>query len=135
MSAQSAGAQPQNPQEAYRAALEVHQLTFQCCTSCGYKWLPPRTECQQCWSDDYEWIEASGIATVVSWVNFHLAFDPRFKDRTPYNVALVELDEGPRMITNLIKIPATSEVIGRRVTLLFEEDLGRQLPRFQLIRE
>ena len=135
MSAVAAGAQREAPQDAYRASLEAHRLTFQHCKHCGKDWLPARTECPQCWADDYEWIEASGNATVVSWVNFHVAFDPRFKDRTPYNVALVELDEGPRLITNLIEIPAGTDVIGRCAALLFEEDVGRQLPRFRLTKE
>jgi len=69
---------------------------------------------------------------VVSWVVFHIAFDPRFKDRTPYNVALVDLDEGPRLVTNIIDMPADEDLVGRRVTLCFEEDMGRKLPRFRL---
>lgn len=69
---------------------------------------------------------------MVSWVNFHVAFDSRFKERTPYNVALVDLDEGPRLITNIIGLPAGEDIIGRRVTLVFEQDVGRELPRFRL---
>lgn len=69
---------------------------------------------------------------VVSWVVFHVAFDPRFKDRTPYNVALVDLDEGPRLVTNIIGIPDGEDIVGRRVVLCFEEDMGRKLPRFRL---
>jgi len=120
------------PPEIYRAALEDERLTFQRCVACGHAWLPARTECPRCWSPDHSWEAASGGATVVSWVVFHVAFDPRFKDRTPYNVALVDLEEGPRLVTNIIGIPDDEDLVGRRVALCFEEDMGRKLPRFRL---
>jgi uncharacterized OB-fold protein len=94
--------------------------------------MPARSECPECWAPDYAWETAKGGATVVSWVTFHVAFDPRYKDRTPYNVALVDLDEGPRMVTNIITIPADEDIIGRHVILSFEQDMGRKLPRFRL---
>jgi uncharacterized OB-fold protein len=122
----------QSPHEAYGAALEDGRLTFQRCADCGHAWLPARTECPECWSPDHSREDAGGMATVVSWVVFHVAFDPRFKDRTPYNVALVDLDEGPRLITNIIEIPAGEDIVGKRVALCFEEDMGRRLPRFRL---
>lgn len=120
------------PAEEYRAALDARRLTFQRCNACGHAWLPARSECPECWSPDHRREDAVGRATVVSWVIFHEAFDPRFKDRTPYNVALVDLDEGPRLVTNIVNIPADENIIGRRVTLVFEEDMGRELPRFRL---
>ncbi len=120
------------PQEAYVAALEDGRLTFQRCVACGHAWLPARTECPACWSPHHRREGAGGMATVVSWVVFHVAFDQRFKDRTPYNVALVDLDEGPRLVTNIVGIPAGEDIVGRRVALCFEEDMGRRLPRFGL---
>ncbi|WP_181711247.1 Zn-ribbon domain-containing OB-fold protein [Roseovarius sp. TE539] len=123
---------PQTPQEAHVAALEEGRLTFQRCSDCGHAWLPARHECPACWSTNHDRQEASGRATVVSWVVFHVAFDPRFKDRVPYNVALVDLDEGPRMTTNIIEIPEGEDIVGRRVALCFQEDMGRKLPRFEL---
>lgn len=120
------------PAERYRAALDDGRLTFQRCKACGDAWLPARTECPACWSDDFGWEEAGGGGTVVSWVVFHVAFDPRFKERTPYNVALIDLDEGPRLISNIIEFPADEDLIGRRVAMVFEEDMGRRLPRFRL---
>ena len=127
--------QAATPADIYRAALEEHRLTFQRCRECGHAWLPARADCPNCWSPDHEWEEASGGATVVSWVKFHVAFDARFKGRTPYNVALVDLDEGPRLITNIIGLPAGEDIIGKRVTLVFEQDVGRELPRFRLAGE
>ena len=121
----------QSPYMVYRAALEERRLTFQRCNSCSGAWLPPREECPHCWSTDWAWQEASGQATVISYVTYHTAFDKRFADRLPYNVAVVELAEGPRMVTNLTDMP-TGDVIGRQAILSFEEDFDRQLPRFRL---
>ncbi|PHP67773.1 DNA-binding protein [Zhengella mangrovi] len=132
MSQAGAAAPGETPQETYRQALDAHRLTFQHCRHCGNNWLPARAECPRCWSDDFDWHAASGNATVHSWVVFHVAFDPRYRDRVPYNVALVDLDEGPRLITNIIDMPDDTDVIGRRVALVFEEDMDRQLPRFRL---
>lgn len=121
----------ETPAETHRRALDARRLTFQRCTACGRAWLPAREECPACWSPDWAWHEASGGGVVVSWVVYHTAFDPRFKDRLPYNVAVVELDEGPRMVTNLTAMP-DRDVIGARVALTFETDHDRPLPRFRL---
>jgi hypothetical protein len=121
------------PGDAYWAALEAGRLSFQRCESCGNAWLPPRTECPRCWSEKWWWEAASGAGHVVSWVVYHVAFDKRFEERLPYNVAVVELTEGPRLVTNLTNMPAHAEnLIGRPVSLVIERDHGRSLPRFAL---
>jgi len=121
-----------DPADDWRQALSGKKLTFQTCASCGHNWLPAREDCPECWTPDWRWTEAGGGATVISWVIYHVAFDPRFRDRTPYNVTLVELDEGPRLITNLTEMPE-GDITGRRAQLVFEEDFDRQLPRFRLV--
>lgn len=120
-----------DPAEEWREGLARKRLRYQRCAECGHNWLPPREDCPECWSPKWDWKDASGGATVVSWVIYHTAFDPRFKDRLPYNVTLVDLDEGPRLITNLTTMPE-GDITGRRATLVFEEDFDRQLPRFRL---
>lgn len=133
MSGTPAGLAPAaTPYDTYRVALDDRRLTFQRCNACGKAWLPPREDCPHCWSPEWDWEPASGRATVVSWVVYHTAFDRRFAERLPYNVALVELDEGPRMITNLIDPPEGEDLIGRPAVLAFETDLGRLLPRYRL---
>ncbi|HEV7414724.1 MAG TPA: OB-fold domain-containing protein [Tianweitania sediminis] len=120
------------PAETHRAALDDRRLTFQRCRSCEQAWLPAREECPKCWSSDWVWEEASGKAEVVSWVVYHTAFDKRFAGHLPYNVAVVQLAEGPRMVTNLIDLSEGEDVIGQAVTLAFEEEFDRPLPRFKL---
>lgn len=123
-----------SPNETYWSALAEGRLTFQRCAECANAWLPAREECPRCWSARWRWEHASGAGEVVSWVVYHVAFHEAFKDRLPYNVALVELAEGPRLITNLTNIAdASDDLIGRPVALVIEHDHGRALPRFRLV--
>lgn len=88
--------------EPYWSALRGGQLLFQAC-ACGARWLPARPECPSCLkSEDWRWTPSRGLGRVVSWVVYHVAYHPAFAAQLPYNVALVELDEGPRLITNIL---------------------------------
>lgn len=81
--------------------LDAGTLLYQHCVN-GHRWLPARTHCPHCLSDEVEWAPASGRAVLVSWVVYRHAFDASFAERLPYNVALVELREGPRLLTNVV---------------------------------
>jgi uncharacterized OB-fold protein len=65
----------------YWDALDAGRHTFQRCLACANAWLPPRRECPRCLSDSTEWETASGEARLISWVVYHTAFHPAFKDR------------------------------------------------------
>lgn len=84
----------------YWEGLNEGQLKYQSC-SCGHRWLPARKCCPACLSDQWSWCTAAGTGTIRSWVVYHVAYHPDFKDRVPYNVAIVRLDEGPQLITNI----------------------------------
>ena len=84
--------------EAYLAALAEGRLVLQVC-ACGHRWLPPRAACSACLGSQWTWQTAQGGGRLKSWVVYHTAFSEAFRGRLPYNVALVELDEGPSMIT------------------------------------
>lgn len=77
------------------------RLMLMRCQACGTHRYPSRDRCDVCWATDTEWVEASGRATLHSWVIFHQVYNPGFADRVPYNVAVVELAEGPRITTNI----------------------------------
>jgi uncharacterized protein len=109
------------------------RLHFQRCDGCNNAWLPPREDCPSCWSPEWRWEEASGRGKLVSWVVFHTAFHEAFETRLPYNVAVIELDEGPRLISNVVDLPDSGiDVADRPVRLTIETDHGRTLPRFKL---
>lgn len=112
--------------------LESGRLTFARCANCSHAWLPPRAECPQCLGADWEWEVASGRGHLISWVVYHVAYNDAFVDRLPYNVAIVELVEGPRMITNLIDIETRSPHADDEVRLVIVRDGGLALPRFEL---
>jgi uncharacterized OB-fold protein len=84
----------------YWDALREGHLVVQRCAN-GHAWLPARKHCPACLSADVRWERASGRGRIVSWVVYHHAYHPAFEGRLPYNVALVQLDEGPRLLTNI----------------------------------
>jgi uncharacterized OB-fold protein len=88
----------------YWLSLEAGRLTFQNC-ACGHCWLPPRSECPSCLGTDWSWRDASGRAKLISWVVYFIAYDESFQKKIPYNVAIVELEEGVRLISNITDCP------------------------------
>ncbi len=81
--------------------LAAGRLLIQACGN-GHRWMPARDFCPQCLSSAVSFVPASGRARLVSWVIYRTAFHDAFKDRLPYNVSLVELEEGPRMMSNVL---------------------------------
>jgi uncharacterized OB-fold protein len=77
--------------------------------------------CYTCWSENLEWSTASGFGYVSSWVVFHRAFDPSFEAELPYAVAQVDLEEGVRLISNLVKVPLADIRPGMLVEAVFED--------------
>jgi len=73
------------------------------CDACGHYWFPPSVLCPKCMSMNRQWVKASGKAKVYSWTIFHQLYYPSFADKIPYNVAIVELEEGPRMHSNIVE--------------------------------
>jgi hypothetical protein len=118
--------------QPYWDALKVGRLTFQRCRKCSHAWLPPRAECPGCLASEPEWTAASGKGRVISWVIYHHAYHEAFKEKLPYNVALVELDEGPRLITNIVN-PDAGLRAERKVELKIEDEHGVALARFALV--
>jgi uncharacterized OB-fold protein len=117
----------------YWAALAEGRLQFQRCTVCGHAWLPPRAECPACLGDVWTWETATGRGRLVTWVVYHIAYHEAFADRLPYNVAVVELEEGPRLITNIVNPDAPGGLaIERPVELAIAAEHGVALARFRL---
>lgn len=93
------------------------------CTDCGLVYHYPRALCPDCFSDDIEWIEAKGTGEVYTYSvvdNEHII--PDFPEEAfPHVLAFVELDEGPRVLTNLVDVDPGDVEIGSRVEVRFEE--------------
>jgi uncharacterized OB-fold protein len=84
------------------------ELLIQRCAACSTPFFYPRTSCPNCGSGDVAWIKASGRARLHTYVINHRPA-PGFEDDAPYAIAVVELEEGPRMMTNIVGIENTPE--------------------------
>lgn len=111
-------------------ALQQGALTFQRCNTCGHAWLPARSECPRCLGDAWHREPARGDAALVSWVVYHQSYHPAFQQRLPYTVAVVQLAEGPRMISNIVGVAAAQLRIDQPLRLVIEDDGGLAVPRF-----
>jgi len=117
--------------QPYWDALRGGELSIQRCRECSNAWLPARQECPRCLADAPEWEVACGGARLVSWVVYRRAMHPDFADRVPYNVAIVELDEGARLISN-IDAPESDLRIDARLTFVAVERGGTAVTSFVL---
>jgi uncharacterized protein len=116
-------------------AARRHELVVQRCRSCGASRFPARPMCARCLSGEAEWVPVSGRGEVFSYNVMHQVYHPAFAAEVPYAVVLIKLDEGPKMISNLIEISPEDIRIGMRVEVVFE-DLNDQvtLPKFKAAR-
>ncbi len=113
--------QPTAETAAYWEGCRKHQLLIQRCTQCGRYQFYPRIVCTACMSDGIDWVQASGHGRVLSFTVIHRAVSAAYKADVPYVLALIELDEGPTMMSNVVEIDAESVVIGLPVEVVFEE--------------
>jgi uncharacterized OB-fold protein len=93
---------PNDDNRLFWEGCREHQLRFQKCGDCGHVRWPPSIICPICYSDNTDHITAGGRGTIFSFVVYHTAFHPAFEDDLPYVVAIVELEEGPRLLTNIV---------------------------------
>lgn len=103
--------------EAYWEAAEQGELLLQECRECGHHQHYARNLCTQCWSAELEWKHARGLATIWTFTVVHMPGHPAWQPESPYVLALVEVDEGPRLMTNIVGCPAGEVFVGQRVRL------------------
>lgn len=89
------------------------------CAHCDQTHFPPSPRCPHCLHDVFEWRVASGNAKLVSWVYFHRAYWDGVAMDLPYNVCQVELEEGPRLISNLVGKAAEHPCYGMQLRVQF----------------
>jgi uncharacterized OB-fold protein len=107
------------------------RLLFTRCNACGEAVWYPRPICPFCHSSDTAWEESSGRGTIYTYTIVHRGPGP-WASASPYVAAYVQLEEGPRMMTNIVDCdPATLE-IGQAVELIFHKvDDESSIPRFR----
>ncbi len=102
-------------------AAQRHELVMPRCKTCANLFFYPRESCPNCLSDDLEWVPVSGTGRVYSYTVVYQPANPAFQDEVPYIYAMIQLDEGPRMISNLVQCPIEAAKVDMPVTAIFED--------------
>jgi uncharacterized OB-fold protein len=95
---------PSPESKRYWDGCRAHELWLPFCRSCESFYFYPRDFCPACFGWDIEWRKTSGRGRVYTYAIQHRAYHPAWQDEVPYVTALVQLDEGPRVYTNLVGI-------------------------------
>ncbi|MEO3796394.1 Zn-ribbon domain-containing OB-fold protein [Nonomuraea sp. B10E15] len=108
------------------------ELRIQRCQTCARHYFYPRPSCPHCGGDQVEWVRASGRATLYSYVINHRPA-PGFEDDAPYTIAVVELEEGVRMMSNIVGVPSTPEnlPLDMELRVVFEQRGDVHVPLFE----
>ncbi len=107
-------------QQYWDAALEG-KLMIQHCQDCGSYIFYPRSVCDVCHSNNLEWKQASGKGKIYSYSVVYRPVSKAFEADVPYAVAIIELDEGVHMLSNIVEIEPEGLYIGMPVEVIFEE--------------
>lgn len=119
----------------YWEGCRQHQLRIQRCSNCRQYQFFPRIYCSKCFSEQVEWIDASGRAKILSFTVVRRPVSPAFANEVPYIVALVTLEEGPQMMTNIVGCAPEEVAIGMSVEVVFEDwSETISIPKFRLRR-
>ncbi len=123
---------PAPESEPYWQAARAHRLSIPRCEACEEFWFPPSLSCPHCLSDKFSFQDVSGRGKVYSFVTFHRTYHPAFANETPYVVALVELEEGPRLLTNILGISPDEVKCEMPVEVIFDDvDANNSIPKFR----
>jgi uncharacterized OB-fold protein len=118
--------------KGYWEACRRHELVLQRCGDCGTLRHYPRALCPSCLSERIEWLRATGSGTVYTFTITHQNQAPGFRDALPYVLAYVELDEGVRLLTNIVDCAPDAVRIGMPVEVVFEDATPEiALPKFK----
>jgi hypothetical protein len=118
--------------EPFWTAAEQGRLSVQRCLDCGHLRFPVQSLCPRCLSSRLEWTELSGRGEVFASIVYHRAFHPAYRGDTPYNLVIVQLDEGPRMFSNVVGEDAGAVAVGDRLDVVFDQVADHiHVPRFR----
>lgn len=122
---------PSDANRPFWAGCAAGELRLKCCKACGRHQAPTRAACR-CGGLAFDWVTVSGKATLFSYTVLHRAPDPAFKDDLPYVVAIVEFEQGGRLMSNLVGCAPEAVHCGMALEAVFEtvaEGIG--LPKFR----
>jgi uncharacterized OB-fold protein len=109
-----------------------HELLLQKCADCNSFYFQPGPICPQCFSTNVKWEKVSGKGTVYTYTVVRRALSPDWEDVVPYTVGVIELAEGPRMVSNIVDCSPEDIKIGMPVQVTFDDITeNASLPKFK----
>ncbi len=109
-----------------------HELYLQKCLDCGKFRFYPRSICPHCFSYNTEWTKVSGKGKIYSFTVAHRAGSPSFRADVPYSIAIIELEEGVRMMSNIVECRNEDLSIDMPVEVVFDDVTPEiTLPKFR----
>ncbi len=114
--------------QTYWDGAAAGELRYQRCANCASVQRIPRTLCEHCQSTTLDWKVSQRVGTVLTFTTVYRAPLPAFKDMVPYVIAIVDLDEGFRVMANALAEAREGLAIGSRVRIGFHEVHGMALP-------
>ena len=111
-------------------AARRHELLMPRCTMCDHVFFYPRSECPRCLSANLEWVKVSGRARLHSFTVVRQPANAAFRDDVPYVYAVVQLDEGPRLVSNLVQC----DIDALRVDMPLEAVFDDVTPEWTLVK-
>lgn len=113
--------QPTKETEPYWEGCRNHELLIQQCLNCGKHQFYPRIICTACSSRRVKWVRASGRGKVISYTTIHRAPSKAYMEDAPYVVAIIRLEEGPTMMSNIVECDPKNVVIDMIVEVVFDD--------------
>ncbi len=112
---------PEAETQPFWDAARDRRLLIKRCADCGEAHFYPRPFCPRCWGEQVTWEEASGTATLYTYSTVHVNDLPPFPERVPYVAAIVELAEGPRMMTNVVDCEPDRVEVGMSLQVTYRD--------------
>ena len=111
---------PSIESQPYWNGLRERRLLMPRCDACGTHWFPPTLLCPSCSTKKWSWTAVSGRGRIFSYVVYHRIYHPGFADEIPYAVAVIQLDEGPRLVSNVIGVAPDQLVCDMPVEVVYQ---------------
>jgi uncharacterized OB-fold protein len=102
-------------------AAKRHELVMPRCTTCDHLFFYPRSECPRCLSNHLEWVRVSGRGRLHTYTIVYQPANAAFRDDTPYIYAVVQLDEGPRMVSTVVPCDLDAVRVDMPLEAIFDD--------------
>jgi uncharacterized protein len=102
-------------------AAKRHELVMPRCKTCDQVFFYPRSECPRCLSNHLEWVRVSGRGRLHTYTIVYQPANVAFRDDTPYIYAVVQLDEGPRMVSNVVQCDLDAVKVDMPLEAIFDD--------------